>query len=349
MGGTDDQSATSSHEVQVIRKGAVQHHLHFGAIGSALNDVCTAFKGKRIWILLDEWSSIPTDLQPYVADMLRRSVFPNEKITVKIGAIEQRSRFQLAFESGDYVGIELGADAAADVDLDDFMVFDNDADRAVLFFKRLIYSHFIAECQGQDVWSPKDPDDLVGKTFTQASAFEEFVMATEGVPRDALNIISGAAQKAFANKITKDNVRASAKVWYGRDKAAVVNSNPLARRLLNHIIDKVIAHRRARGFLLLAGVRHELIDELFDVRVLHVLKRGISSRDNPGERYDAYKIDYGCYVDLLTTDKAPKGLFPIGQDDAEELGYIEVPPDDYRAIRRAILDIESFDRIVGLG
>jgi hypothetical protein len=78
---------------------------------------------------------------------------------------------------------------------------------------------------------------------------------------------------------------------------------------------------------------------LFDARVLHLLKHSISSNDNPGIRYDVYKIDYGCYVDLLTTGRAPKGL--IALDDGD---YIQVPPDDYRAIRRAILNLEKYDK-----
>jgi hypothetical protein len=48
---------------------------------------------KRVWILLDEWSVIPADLQPYLADLLRRSVFPVAAISVKIAAIEKRSSF----------------------------------------------------------------------------------------------------------------------------------------------------------------------------------------------------------------------------------------------------------------
>jgi hypothetical protein len=75
--------------------------------------------------------------------------------------------------------------------------------------------------------------------------------------------------------------------------------------------------------------------------MLHLVKRSVSAHDQPGVRYDVYKIDYGCYVDLLTTQKAPQGLLPV--DDPVEGGeYIDVPPGDYRAIRRAILDLNAF-------
>jgi hypothetical protein len=87
--------------------------------------------------------------------------------------------------------------------------------------------------------------------------------------------------------------------------------------------------------------RHPLIDTLFDSRLLHVLKKNISSPENPGARYDVYKLDYGCYVDLITTSKAPVDILPF--PEFENLWDIDVPPDDYRSIRRAILNLAAFE------
>jgi hypothetical protein len=50
-----------------------------------------------------------------------------------------------------------------------------------------------------------------------------------------------------------------------------------------------------------------------------------------------------CYVDLINTAKAPQGLLPF-QNELGESQLIEVPPDDYRAIRRAILDLGEFEK-----
>ena len=85
-------------------------------------------------------------------------------------------------------------------------------------------------------------------------------------------------------------------------------------------------------------MRDPLIDALFDSRVLHIIKRSISGHDEPGARYDVYKLDYGCYVDLLATTKAPDKLLDL--DDSG--GTVNVPSDDYRAIRRAILHLNKF-------
>jgi hypothetical protein len=57
-------------------------------------------------------------------------------VTVKVASIEHRSEFILIQERGQYVGLELGADVSADLNLDDFLVFDNNQEKAVEFFKR---------------------------------------------------------------------------------------------------------------------------------------------------------------------------------------------------------------------
>ena len=169
------------------------------------------------------------------------------------------------------------------------------------------------------------------------------VRAAEGVPRDAINIVTLAAQKALNESISIVHLRAAARDWYQRDKDAAVRSSAGAHKLLHWIIEEVIGHRHARAFLLRTDTSHELINSLFDSRVLHILKRNIAAHDQPGVRYDAYKLDYGCYVDLISTAKAPQGLLQ-GVDEAGQAVFVDVPPDDYRAIRRAILDLGEFEK-----
>ncbi len=326
---------------RTTRSGMEQLRVNFGSVGAAFRQLTSLLTG-RLWILLDEWSSVPLDLQPYLADLLRRSVMPTVGVTLKIAAIEQRSKFQLPATGGDYIGIEVGADASADVNLDDFMVFDNDAERAKEFFRDLLFHHS-AVALPDDQESRKLPSsarELVRQGFTQIPAFEEYVRASEGVPRDAINIITLAAQRALNDSISIDHVRVAARNWYQRDKDTAIRANKNAHELLQWIIDRVIGDRRARAFLLESSVQNDLIESLYDARVLHVLKRGIATHDQPGIRYDVYKLDFGCFVDLIATARAPLGLLP--SDDRGK--YVEVPPDDYRSIRRAILYLDKFFR-----
>jgi hypothetical protein len=178
--------------------------------------------------------------------------------------------------------------------------------------------------------------------FTQANAFDEFVRSSEGVPRDAINILGMAAQRAGDGKISVPDVRVAAKNWYLRGKQQAVSSRQQAMELLNWIIDEVIQHRQARAFLVPSDVKDELLDFLYDARVLHITKEGVSAQDIPGRRFNVFSIDYGCYVDLINTNKAPRGLFEALEDNSEDEQYIDVPQTDYRSIRRAILNIQRF-------
>ena len=133
------RSATA--ESRLRRSGIERNHVVFGPLSRALKSITRALGPARLWLLLDEWSSVPLDLQPLLADLLRRSILPTVGITVKIAAIERRSQFSQPSSSGDYVGIEVGADAASAVSLDDSMIFDNVRDRAQEFFGQLLFNH----------------------------------------------------------------------------------------------------------------------------------------------------------------------------------------------------------------
>jgi hypothetical protein len=347
--GGSDRETSQNERAQVIR-GTPRHRVHFGNVSRVLGSLVQALPVDRIWIVLDEWVAVPMDLQPLLADLLRRAAFPVPGVIVKIAAIEQRSRFKQEGDDGDYVGIEVGADAAADLDLDDFMVFGDDPDAAKTFFRELLYRHVRAEMLEDELEPPADARLFQRDAFTQRNAFDELVRAAEGVPRDAINIVRMAGQRAMDDAISVEHVRAAARRWYTTDKEKAVQANPDATSLLHWIIDTVIGERRARAFLLEQGVMasHALITDLYDARVLHVIKRSVSSRDRPGVRYDVYALDFGCYVELVTTTKAPQGLFEVngdgdGDGDGDEGEWVEVPVDDYRSIRRAVLDLDAFD------
>ena len=109
------------------------------------------------------------------------------------------------------------------------------------------------------------------------------------------------ARKAYDRGVSVQDVRASAQAWYQRDKSTPLRTEEKLAELLEWIIQKVIAHRRARAFLFPSLVRHPLIETLFDTRLVHILKKNISSQHEPWKREDGYKLDYVCYVDLITS------------------------------------------------
>ena len=154
-----------------------------------------------------------------------------------------------------------------------------------------------------------------------------------------------AAQRADDEPIAVEQVRAAARPWYLQNKEKEVPDE--AKALLHWIIDEVIDQRRARAFLLQQGESsNALISALDDARVLHVIRRGVGAQDRAGVRFDAYAIDYGSYVEYINTARATQGLFQVddgSKDDGAAGEWVEVPGNDYRSIRRAILELEKYN------
>jgi hypothetical protein len=334
---SQDSANKFQHRTRI--SGIEKHRVHFPSIQHDFAKIIKLIAPNEIWIVLDEWAEIPLDLQPFLGDLIRRTLFPTYGITVKIGAIEHRSNFRISKSTAEYIGLEIGADVTS-LNLDEYMVFDNNEYLSIDFFKNLIFKHLKPLLPS--AISFKYADDFVNSTFTQTAAFEEFVRASEGVPRDAINILVQAAMKAGSGKISINQIRSASRVWYNRDKEKAVSANPEALRLLRWIIDEVIGNRNARAFLLRTDIDSPLIEYLYDARVIHIIKQSIAGKDDPGARYNVYSVDYGCYVDLINTSRAPKGLFEVETEDG--LKFVSVPQNDYRAIRRAILNLNEFEQ-----
>ena len=340
------KGGSSERETVTAKKtytGEEVSRVNFGSVGNALRKVVETLPKGKLWILIDEWSEVPLDLQPYLADLLRRAVLPTKGITVKIAAIEQRSRLLIPEATVGNVGLELGADLSAAINLDDYMVFDNDEGKAVAFFMALVLKHVQAALETEGIVPPKDQGELITQGFTQTNAFHEVVRACEGVPRDAIHILSLAAQRSGDQTISVNDVRGAAQQWYQASKDAAVGAHDQAKRLLLWIVDKVIKERQTKAFLLESGTRDPLIDFLYDERVLHVLRKSMSSQDQPGKRFHVYGIDYGCYVDLISTARAPRGLLDLREGAQDFCGT--VPKTDFRSIRRCVLNLTDFYRL----
>ncbi|MEQ0557520.1 hypothetical protein ABJI51_00460 [Amycolatopsis sp. NEAU-NG30] len=282
------------------RTGVEQHRVLFGPLSRALQAVADGIRPARLWLLLDEWSSVPLDLQPFLADLLRRGVLPVRGVTVKLAAIEHRSRFFVPVHD-DYLGIEAGADAASTVSLDEALVFGQSRERAEAFFRQLFHNHVRPVLETMVRSAAPGIDEFARSAFHEG-AFTELVRAAEGVPRDAINIAALAAQHAHTARIGVGHVRRAAQDWYLRDKKAAVSRDHDAEALLARLVDEVVGRRRSRTFLLPAGGRPAAVEALCDARLLHVLRRGVVDPRRPGRTYDGFAIDYGCYVALLAED-----------------------------------------------
>lgn len=293
----------------------------------------------QLFILVDEWSSLPQDVQPYLAEFIKRGVLPIQQATVKISALEYRCRFSERTGQG-VLGFELGADIATAPDLDDYFVYDRNPEQITDVYADVLFRHLSSELENgylEREHRVANGHQLASRLFTERSTCAELARACEGVIRDLINIFTKAffdSHRRGRYSIDKQAVLASARQWFEQDKAQYLDNE--LQDILRAIVDEVIGQRRARSFLLPRDLeRHPVVQKLFDARVIHHMQRGYADKDNPGVRYNIYTIDYGAYVDLIGTSKEPE-LDLLEREEPD----VVVPFDDKRSIRRIILHKE---------
>jgi hypothetical protein len=309
----------------------------FPSVSSSIKTVLGLY-GAQLFILLDEWSSLPLDVQPYLAEFIKRSFLPLANVAIKIGSLEYRSDFGVNTPNG-VIGFEMGADISAFLDIDDYYVYDRNPAGITDAFANILVRHLSNELPGGYLakLGLETGSKLASRLFTERKVFQELVRASEGVARDLINIFSKAyfvAHRKNRQKIERDAVLEAARQWFEQDKER--NLSDGLRAVLRKITDEVIGSRRARSFLLPRELAaHSTIQQLFDLRVLHLVQRGYADKDKPGVRYNIYALDYGTYVDLMNTSRKPElGFEELSEVDEKE--YL-VPFDDKRSIRRIIL------------
>jgi hypothetical protein len=91
------------------------------------------------------------------------------------------------------------------------------------------------------------------------------------------------ARISYGRPISVTDVGKAAREWYQQDKMSVTKSAPELAEILSFIIDEVINRRKTRAFLFPSGINDPRIDQLYDARLLHLLKKSISSNTGPGE------------------------------------------------------------------
>jgi hypothetical protein len=288
-----------------VNRGRETHHVLLGPLSAAIQALAQALHPDQLWVLIDEWSAVPLELQPLIADMLRRTFFATTGVIVKISAIHGRSRFSDPEAAGTAPGLELGADTAASLDLDDFLLFKNDTAATIDFYAAVLFRHLSAMWEVDQRRSPAtrahfdSPNLLIDQLFAGRGAFLNLVLGAEGVPRDALQIAGLAAGAAFDQPITSTHIAAATRDFFLRDKEGHVPKQ--AQRVFHNLIEQC-ARQRSRIIPLRRGSEsnEDVIQRLYDARLIHRVRQGVSlDPQRPAEVYDIYVVDYGCFLGLL--------------------------------------------------
>ncbi len=294
------QDKTEENSLALTREGTEEFYIHLGSLEGAVDRVCGALDGRSLWLLIDEWSeAIPYELQPVLADMLRRTFMRFPYVTVKIMAIEHRSNFREPTGRGGYVGLELGADTAETVSLDESLTIGDDVTRTTEFVRTLLCEHFLAVAKerGMPELCSLPMDKIVSASFHD-TAFTTLVHASEGNPRDAMNLVSKAARSAGQRVISARDVLQAANQYFWNTKYKNIEGERPLENLFQGLLKQSLERGRRTFLVARSDQRRPLYNKLYDQRLIHLLKSGIRSPSD-GTAFDGYAIDFGSYADRV--------------------------------------------------
>ena len=325
--GTDKETETTGEKVKYIS---------FAEISNALSELLDIIDIDRLFCLLDEWSEIPENSQYILAELIKRT-FITSKVTVKIAAIPNRTKLL----SENRIGLEDGGDIFG-YSLDNRYIYELYPDNTRAFFNELLFKQlYIVNPELYNIFCSDNKRRPVHKfinSFFANQALREILIASSGIPRDFLNIFIASYNSFYTTArykhIVLADVRNATIEWYEVDKKKTVDANNNAKILLDKIIKDILINKKRCHFLIPEKFEKvKELNDLIDLRVVHLRKKGISHKGVKGVIYNVYYLDYACYTSTnLYHNKINTNL----------LSEIETT-DNFRDIRRISLEDKFFE------
>jgi hypothetical protein len=263
-----------------------QHILEYQDLFRRMHDAC----GGDSFLFLDDLYHIRTADQSHVIDYFHR-IAKGNGLWLKIGTIRHRSKWYIHGDPP--IGVKLGDDA-------------DEIDLNLTLEKYSITKQFLSRV----LLSFAQESDVTISEVLNEGALDRLVLASGGVARDFLAIfrksVAVASERGADSrgpKIGSEDVNRAA----GEHEASkreelkrdVVEDQTEIEMQFQKIVDFCIERARANLFLLdKASTSDEigLIQQLVDLRLVHLASSRITVSKEPGKIYEAYMLDVSQYA-----------------------------------------------------
>jgi hypothetical protein len=281
------RSDESKHEVELEYAASKQEivYNHIGFYRETLRLVADTF-GNDAFLMLDELYHIPQNLQPLVLDYLH-GIARNNRVWLKVGTVRYRSRLLTRTETGSR-GIELRQDVQP-INLDESFETFAQTQR----FLMQILGTFAAEVHLTGV------NDLASET-----AVKRLIQASGGVARDFLTLFVDAVlitKERLARDATRRRRISADDVWdaaakFNGERRSEFNSDVRLQKPEKLIFTigsiREFCYVNQLNCILIqdnsSGELRELIDEIWDCKLLHTVKSGLWIGT---QQHTAYMLD----------------------------------------------------------
>jgi hypothetical protein len=253
---------------------------HLSDYKTALIEELTRSKNDTGYVILDDFYLIKKENQPDVIDYMHR-LFRGTDYYLKVGTV--RHRTSLIRNEQQTIGVELRQDVE-EINLD--RTLENLPSASD-------YLTSILNSIGKKAGLPNASTDLFNP-----QAFEKLVIASGGVPRDFLTIfvdaIEVAASSGKINNLTPTNIWKSASSLSYRTKL---------KNVFRDLMRFCIQEKKKTCFLIfqedaqrLPNI-HEIILQLMDFKLIHVVEPDTSAASGRSGRYEAYTLDFSLFME----------------------------------------------------
>lgn len=244
-------------------------------------------------LIIDDFYLIHRDIQPDVIDYIHR-LLRDADLYFKIGTVTHRSN--LLRTSPVHIGIQPRVDVDA-LSLDQTL---EDLDQTRGYLEEML------RLMGKEVGIDEAPLAMTDE------ARRNLVLLSGGVPRDYLNVFVGGLERARRIKnrrqITPTDLRRSAAAQVQETKLPELRRDggdniDALEALFATLIDFCLLDRKKTAFLISEAEAqqrpeaHELIKQLMDCRLIHIVEPNTSAASGRPGRYEAYTLDFGLFME----------------------------------------------------
>jgi hypothetical protein len=243
-------------------------------------------------IIVDDFYLFHRSVQPDVVDYLHRLARGTD-LYLKIGTV--RHRTVLMRHDGQQIGVDPTQDVE-EINLDrTFEDVDSTADFLALMLDSMTRKVGVES----------------GKEFISEDGLRELALASGGVPRDYLTTLVAGVEAARAlgqTQVTPKSIyKGAGRISYrtklknlrddtGQDADAI-------ERVFRDLISFCLKEKKKTGFLISQSEvtdhapEHEIIQQLMDFKLIHVVESDTSAASGRSGRYEAYTLDFALFME----------------------------------------------------
>jgi hypothetical protein len=304
FGLTTEELQAEKETVELVFEGLAV--LDYDAIRSQLENIIEQCGATAIVILVDEWSSVDLTVQPVLAEMIRKTLTISQRISLKIVAYPYATKTSAAIGAGrQKVGLQSGIDIGLLVNLDELLNLSVHRQGVKDFLTTVSYKHVGRKVSALTNHSTREYEEYLCRSiFEDEEAYFEVVRASEGNPRDYLNILSlccNVARQSEDKRVSKTETIISSAGYFTGIKASTLDEESETADLYDQIFDRVVS-KRNKLFLVTPrkAKRDARIQELWHYRFIHLVYDDFTAvAENITPRtYSVYSMDYGKLLSL---------------------------------------------------